>query len=130
MGIPDYSPALELREAKYFLLGLEKSLFCIGKVSHIQSDFLPNPPKQNDWQRMIQLFWRQYRMPKWRLYREGVCQMATASYLSIHHNWSVPEIVMEPDIKNYGDLTYAADILVKESEDTVAICCEVKSNKR
>lgn len=122
-----YSPPLDIWEAKYFMLGLEKNFFSIDSEGYVQSNFLPVPPMGSGKQKMIQLFWN-FQGGKRLLYREGVCQMATSSYLSIHHGWSASEIEMEPDIKEYGDLAYAVDILVKSDKGELAICCEVKKD--
>ena len=130
--LPKYSPPLDLWEARYFMLGLEKCLFSVDHEAYVQTKMLPPAPKGNDKQKPIQLIWEKkktsgnQKIPG--LFREGVCQMATASYLSIHHQWNVPEIEMEP--KGYNDTDSGVDILLKESKDTIAICCEVKSSKQ
>jgi len=129
LTLPEYSPPLDGQEAKYFLLGLEEGLFEVDANGYVQSKLLPKPPKNAERQKMIQLFWN-FKGGKWRLYREGFCQLATASYLSIYHGWDISQIEMEPDIKNYGNLAYATDILVKHDRGTVAVCCEVKKNDK
>ena len=130
--LPEYSPPLASWEAKYFMLGLEKCLFSVDHEAYVKTDMLYPATKKNDKQRTIQLIWNHCpagdEKKIIRLYREGVCQMATASYLSIHHQWNVPEIEMEP--KGYNDTDSGVDILLKESKDTIAICCEVKSSKQ
>ena len=131
--LPEYSPALALWEAKYFMLGLEKPLFSVDHEAYVQTRMLYPAPKKNDKQKPIQLIENKGHHKKGipvRLSREGVCQMAIASYLSIHDKWDVSEIEMEPSEKVYGDLAYAVDILLRESKESVAICCEVKSNKK
>ncbi len=121
--LPEYSPPLALWEAKYFMLGLEKSLFDVDQEkSYVQTDILRNATKKNGkQQKTIQLIWNKSGKEKVGLFREGVCQMATASYLSIHHNWDVSEIEIEP--------ANGVDILLKENQNTI-VCCEVKSNKK
>ena len=129
--LPEYSPPLASWEAKYFMLGLEKCLFSVDHEAYVKTDMLYPATKKNDKQRTIQLIWNHCpagdEKKIIRLYREGVCQMATASYLSIHDKWDVSEIEMEP--RNYSGLEYGVDILLKESKGSVAICCEVKRNK-
>ena len=131
--LPEYSPPLASWEAKYFMLGLEKCLFSVDHEAYVKTDMLYPATKKNDKQRTIQLIWNHCpagdEKKIIRLYREGVCQMATASYLSIHDKWDVSEIEMEPPRKVYGDLEYAVDILLRENKESVAICCEVKRNK-
>ena len=130
--LPKYSPALALWEAKYFMLGLKKSLFTVDCEAYVQTKMLYPATKKNDRQRTIQLIWENMKTSGNKkipgLFREGVCQMATASYLSIHDKWEVPEIELES--KNYSGIKYGVDILLKESKDSVAICCEVKSSKQ
>jgi hypothetical protein len=38
--MPNYSPAFEDWEAKYFLLGLDNGLFSVDQDCYVQSDFL------------------------------------------------------------------------------------------
>ena len=130
--LPKYSPPLALWEAKYFMLGLKKSLFSVDHESYVQTGMLYPARRKNDKQRTIQLIGKKRSGSEERnigLFRENVCQMATASYLSIHDKWDVSEIEMEPPRKVYGDLEYAVDILLRENKESVAICCEVKRNK-
>ena len=130
--LPKYSPPLALWEARYFMLGLEKCLFSVDHEAYVQTKMLYPAPKKNDKQRTIQLIGKKRSGSEERnigLFRENVCQMATASYLSIHDKWDVSEIEMEPPRKVYGDLEYAVDILLRENKESVAICCEVKRNK-
>ena len=132
--LPKYSPPLAMWEAKYFMLGLKKSLFTVDCETYVQTKMLYPAAKKNYRQRTIQLIWENMKTSGNKqipgLFREGVCQMATASYLSIHDKWEVPEIELEPPKKDYGDLAYAVDILLRESKERVAVCCEVKSNKK
>ncbi|MFC1507838.1 hypothetical protein ACFL5R_01200 [Pseudomonadota bacterium] len=127
--LPDYYPDIQEWEAKYFILGLEADLFSIDEMGYVQSCMLPQPPKGSDRQKMIQLFWN-FKGGKRRLYREGVCQMATASYLCFFYGWDSSAIEMEPDIKNYGKLAYATDMLVKGETGNCIICCEVKKDEK
>ena len=118
------SPPLGMEEAEYFLRGLEDGLFEIDELGYVQSDLLPPPSEGNTRQKMCQIFWHNPLPP--RLFREGVCQLATASSLILKRGWLKSHLVMEPSIKEHRSFAYGVDILVKTSPQKILICVEVK----
>jgi hypothetical protein len=125
-AFPDYSPAFEDWEAEYFLRGLENGLFSVDQACYVQSNFLPSPARGSDRQKTIQLFWSGGSGRRF-LFREGICQLATASHLSIFHRFKKNQIEMEPNSKSIGSLANSIDILVRNHGEAT-ICCEVKRN--
>ena len=79
------SPPLAAEESKYFLLGLEEGLFRPDEEGYVQSGLLPPPSAGNTKQKICQIFW--HNPPPPRLFREGVCQLATASSLILKRGW-------------------------------------------
>ena len=118
------NPALGLEESKYFLLGLEAGLFQPDEWGYVQSELLPPPSKGNTRQEMCQIFW--HNPPPPRLFREGVCQLSTASSLIVKRGWLASHIQMEPDLKDDRDMSYGIDILVKSPAGKLLACVEVK----
>ncbi len=122
-----FVPKLGAQESKYFILGLEHNFYSIDEEGYVKSSILPPPTKPGDKQRMITLYW--HRQGKRYLYREGVCQLSTVTYLILNRGWNKDSIFLEPDISNYGDLAYAVDIIIKASQGKILVCCEVKKSK-
>lgn len=118
------SPPLAMEESKYFLLGLEEGLFFPDEEGYVQSALLPPPSAGNTKQKMCQIFW--HYPPPPRLFREGVCQLATASSLVLKRGWLKTQLVMEPSIKEHRSLAYGVDILVKSIGGKILACVEVK----
>ncbi len=115
------------QEAKFFLLGLEESLFAIDDAGYVQSPLLPGPRKNQSTQRMYQMFWH-FGDGTRRLFREGVNQLATACRMIVELGWHVEEIKMEPSDNEYGSLAYAVDIIAVTTDGTIPLCCENKRN--
>jgi hypothetical protein len=120
------TPSLGIEESKYFLLGLEAGLFELDELGYVQSELLPPPSRGNSRQKMCQIFW--HNPPPPHLFREGVCQLSTASFLILKRGWLKSQLVMEPSIKEHRSLAYGVDILVKASPEKLLICVEVKRN--
>jgi hypothetical protein len=118
------NPALGLEESKYFLLGLEAGLFQPDDLGYVQSELLPPPSIGNTTQKMCQIFW--HNPPPPRLFREGVCQLSTASSLILKRGWLKSQVLMEPSIKEHRSLAYGVDILVKSTPGEILACVEVK----
>jgi hypothetical protein len=118
------SPPLGVEESKYFMLGLEAGLFLPDELGYVQSELLPPPSVGNVRQKMCQIFWHNPSPP--RLFREGVCQLATAASLILKLGWLKSQVVMEPSIKEYRSFAYGVDILVRSAAGEVLICVEVK----
>jgi hypothetical protein len=125
--VPGYglriNPALGAEESKYFLLGLEAGLFQADEEGYVQSELLPPPSTGNSKQKMCQIFWHN---PSPRLFREGICQLATASSLILERGWLKNQIVMEPSIEEDGAMADGVTILVKSPTDNILICVEIK----
>jgi hypothetical protein len=121
------NPPLDEGEARYFIRGLEEKLFSIHDGEYVQSAFLPPPSGQNAKQKMLQLFWA--RKGRWRLFREGVCQMATASSLILKYGWFNAHIAMEPCKGEFRNFAYGVDILITDKARNITICGEVKRNR-
>lgn len=120
------NPGLGVEESKYFLLGMESGLFFPDELGYVQSELLPPPSKGNIRQKMCQIFW--HNPPPPRLFREGICQLSTASLLILKRGWLPSHILMEPSIKEHRSLAYGVDILVKTTPEKILICVEVKRN--
>lgn len=118
------NPPLGIEEAKYFLLGLEDGLFLPDEEGYVQSELLPPPSQGNTKQKMCQIFW--HNPPPPRLFREGVCQLSTASSLILKRGWLKKQILMEPSIKEHRSLAYGVDILIKSTKGEILVCVEVK----
>jgi hypothetical protein len=118
------NPPLGIDESKYFLSGLQAGIFRLDDKAYVQSELLPPKAKRVTEQRMCQLIW--HRPPPPHLFREGVCQLSTASSLILKHGWDTTQVEMEPNTKKHQDLAYGVDILVKSAAERVLICVEVK----
>ncbi|MGI8436505.1 MAG: hypothetical protein ACR2NX_06315 [Chthoniobacterales bacterium] len=121
-------PPLAFEEAKYFLLGLEADLFSSDPEGYVQSALLPRPSGRNTKQKMCQIFW--HNPPPPRLFREGICQLATAARLVLERGWPLEQIEMEPTIKEHGTLAYAVDILIKSPTGQILAAVEVKRSRK
>ncbi len=117
------NPPLGTEESQYFLLGLEAGLFLIDKEGYVQSELLPRPSTGNGEQKMCPIFWHN---PSPHLFREGICQLATASSLILKRGWQKRQIVMEPSIKEHRSFAGGVDILVKSPTGRILVCAEVK----
>ena len=104
------NPPLGTEESQYFLLGLEAGLFLIDKEGYVQSELLPRPSTGNGEQKICPIFWHN---PSPHLFREGICQLATASSLILKRGWQKRQIVMEPSVKEHRSFAGGVDILVK-----------------
>lgn len=118
------NPPLGIEESKYFLLGLEDGLFLPDEEGYVQSELLPPPSQGNIKQKMCQIFW--HNPPPPRLFREGVCQLSTASSLILKRGWLKKQVLMEPSIKEHRSFAYGVDILIKSTKGEILVCVEVK----
>jgi hypothetical protein len=121
------NPPLHESEAQYFIRGLEEGLFAVDDEGYVQSTLLPHRPRKNTKQKILCLFWA--RNGRWRLFREGVCQMATASSLILKYGWLNTHIRMEPSKAEFRELAYGVDILIRDKASNITICGEVKRNR-
>jgi hypothetical protein len=114
------SPSLATDESKYFLLGLEEGLFRPGDAGYLESELLPSSDEENE--NAYRIFWSDPPPP--RLFREGVCQLATASLLILKRGWLRSQVRLEAR----EDRTSAsgADILVNSLAGELLICAVVK----
>jgi hypothetical protein len=118
------SPNLATEESRYFLLGLEAGLFLPDELGYVQSELLPPPSQADSRQKMCQIFWHEPPPP--RLYREGICQLSTASLLILKRGWLRSQVILEPSMKEHRSFAYGVDILVKATSEKILICVEVK----
>jgi hypothetical protein len=118
------NPPLGTEEAKYFLLGLESGLFRPDLEGYVQSELLPPPSNGKTRQEMCQIF--RHNPPPPRLFREGVCQLSTASSLILERGWLKSQILMEPSIKEHRSMAHGVDILVKSATGELLVGVEVK----
>ena len=117
------SPPLGAEESQYFLLGLEAGFFLIDEEGYVQSDLFPPLGTENGEQKIGPIFWRN---PSSHLFREGICQLATASFLILKRGWQKRQIVMEPSVKEHRSFADGVDILVKSPTGRILVCVEVK----
>jgi hypothetical protein len=122
-GIRIY-PALELKEAEYFLLGMEADLFRVDDEGRIQSDLLARTSGENE--SVSQIFCQGPLPP--RLFREGVCRLAAASFLVLERGWPKAQVLIEPAIEEHHPSAEAVDMVVQSASGEILICAEVKRN--
>jgi len=114
------SPPLAAEESKYFLLGLEEGLLRPGEAGHIESELLAAPDEESE--KMCRIFWHDPPLP--RLFREGICQLATASSLILKRGWLRSQIRLE---SREGSVpTHGADILVNSLAGKLLVAVVVK----
>jgi len=118
------NPPLGIEESEYFLLGLEAGLFQLDEGSYVQSELLSPLSEGNTRQRVCQLFGLDSQPP--RLFRQGVCQLSTASLLILERGWLKSHVFMESSIEEHRFRAGRADILVKSATGELLICVEVK----
>lgn len=121
------TPPLDRDEARYFVKGLEEALFSVDSEGYVQSMMLPLSPVKNRKQKVLQLFWavKNGRV----LFREGVCQLATVSSLVFKYGWNRDRIEVEPSKREFRDLAYGVDILIRDNAKKVVVCVEVKRSQ-
>lgn len=120
------NPILGTEESRYFLLGLEAGLFRPDELGYVQSELLPLPSEADSRQKMCQIF--RHEPPPPRLYREGICQLSTASLLILKRGWLRSQVILEPSLEEHRSLAYGVDILVQVNPEQILICVEVKRN--
>lgn len=117
------NPPLGIEESKYFLLGLEAGLFLPDAEGYVQSELLQASIAGTTGQKACRIFRRD---PPPGLFREGVCQLSTASVLILKRGWLKSHLLMEPDIQDQRGTSYGIDILVQSPAGQILICVEVK----
>lgn len=125
--LPVLAPAWDVDEARCFMQGLEQGLFWVDDEGYVQSPLLPAPSGNNTKQKMLHLFWK--KKTGRGVFREGLCQLATVSSLVLDLGWGIDQIVMEPGRREFNDLAYAVDILVRDVDSGILICGEVKKDR-
>ena len=114
------SPPLAAEESKYFLLGLEEGLFRSGEAGHIESELLAAPDKKNE--KICRIFCHDPPPP--RLFREGICQLATASSLILKRGWLRSQIRLES--RENSVPAHGANILVSSLAGKLLVAVVVK----
>jgi hypothetical protein len=120
-------PTLNAYEAEYFVRGLENGIFSIDDDGYVQSTVLPLSGKSTR-NKVLCLFWKRKGRPF--LFREGVCQIATISALTLKYGCPLDQIHMEPTDPGWPELPGAVDILLKNPQGTDIALCEVKRDDR
>lgn len=118
------NPGLALEESRYFLQGLEAGLFQPDDLGYVQSELLPPADTADARQKMCRLFWHDPPPP--RLSRECVCQLSTAAFLILKRGWLTSHILLEPDLRDAGDISYGIDLLIKLHPEQILVGVEVK----
>jgi hypothetical protein len=121
-------PALDAREAEYFVRGLPNGIFSIDDEGYVQSILLPLSSRKSTRKKILSLFWR--RAGKRYLFREGVCQVATVAALTLKYGCPLDQIQMEPAFPSRPELSWAVDILLKSPQGADVSFCEVKRDNR
>lgn len=119
-------PPLDESEAQLFMQGHEAGIFSIDQEGYVQSRLLARPTRKSDKQRAIQMFW--HPAPRF-LFREGVCQLSTASCLILKYGWSADSVVMEPVRREFGPLAYGVDIVITDAAGQF-VCGDVKRGEK
>ena len=114
------SPPVAMEESKYFLLGLEEGLFRPAEAGCMESELLPSSEEGNE--KMCRIFWPDPPPP--RLFREGVCQLATASLLILKRGWLRGQVRLEA--REARTSASGADILVNSLAGKLLVCAVVK----
>jgi hypothetical protein len=116
------SPALATEESKYFLLGLEEGLFRFGEEGCAESELFHASTEENSASKMCQIFWHDPPPP--RLFREGICQLATASLLILKRGWLKSQVRLEP--RENRAPAHGGDIRVRSLAGELLVCVIVK----
>jgi len=117
------NPPLAIEEAKYFLLGLERGLFCPYEEGHVQSELLSHLGTEDFKQVVCQIF--AHTPPPPRIVRESVCQLATASTLVLERGWLPNQIKMAT-----GDAaSYGVDMIVESGAGEILVSVEIKRSE-
>jgi|ERR1700674_133407 len=114
------SPPLAMEESIYFLSGLEEGLFRPGAPGYFESELLPPADAGNE--KMFRIFWLDPPPP--RLFREGICQLATASLLILKRGWLRSQVRLE--VREDRMSAAGADILVNSLAGELLISAVVK----
>jgi hypothetical protein len=119
-------PLLDEGEAQLFMQGHEAGIFSIDEEGYVQTKLLAKPTRKSGKRRAIQMFW--HPAPRF-LFREGVCQLSTASSLILKYGWNADSIVMEPVRREFGPLAYGVDIVIRNAAGQF-VCGDVKRGKK
>src|SRR5437763_16752395 len=114
------SPPLAAEESKYFLLGLEEGLLRPGEAGHIESELLAAPDEESE--KTCRIFWHDPPLP--RLFREGICQLATASSLILKRGWLRSQIRLES--RENSVPAHGANHQVRSIAGKLLVSCRVK----
>lgn len=115
------APPLAAEEAKSFLLGIEAGLFELDSEGYVLSPLLTGKRGKT---RSCQIFWHDPPPP--RLFRERICQLATAAALVLERGWQTSQIELEPATTEEDPQRNDVDILVKSTSGHLFAAVEVK----
>lgn len=117
-------PTLESSEAKYFFLGMETGLFEVDAQGRVRSDLLPAAAEQTNGSEKCQLFWHDPPVP--RLFRERICQLATAGRLILERGWLERQITIDPAGQHDWAAENGIDITINSLAGALLAGVEVK----
>jgi hypothetical protein len=115
-------PPLAPTEAKSFLVGIEAGLFELDREGYVLSPLLAVPSE--DKTESCQIFWRDPPPP--RLFRERICQLATAAALVLERGWQTSQIELEPATIEEDAQRNDVDIVVKSTSGELFAAVEIK----
>ncbi len=112
------SPPLAEWEAKFFLLGLQESLFGMDARGRIESELVHEAGEQN--------VYRIFSHEPPRLVRENLCQLATAARLILEYGWLKRHVTLEPSRPEHRATADGFDLLVRSATASILIWVEVR----
>jgi hypothetical protein len=118
------APPLDLREAKYFLLGLEEHLFEVSPEGHVQSPMLRVVSQGETKDSTCRIFCDGCNPP--RLFREGICQLATAAALVLERGWLTTQIEIDPPVGEIVPTADRIDLAIRSTSGDLFAVVEVK----
>ena len=119
------SPPLAEWEAQYFLLGLEENLFAVDEQGGVTSPLLESSPEAEAQPTSYRLF--SHEPP--RLFRENVCQLATAARLILERGWLKEHVTLQPSRRQHRAAADGFDLLVRSRATEILISVEVKRSR-
>jgi hypothetical protein len=114
-------PPLAPDEAKSFLLGIEAGLFELDTEGYVLSPSLSRNAGKSE---NCQIFW--HNPPPPRLFRERICQLATAAALVLERGWQTSQIELEPAPVEEDSQRNHVDLLVKSTSGELFAAVEIK----